>query len=205
METKIISMNQEDACELTLQTLYKSGVVAFPTDTVYGIGCLISDQIAVERLFIIKGRDLSKAIPILLGDISQIEQIAPLLNQKAMILAQHYWPGALTLIVPKLPDLLKIISPYPTVAVRIPKHTWLQSLIIKSGPLAVTSANLSDMPPARTAKEVITQLDSRIELVIDGEECSGGVPSSIVDCSISEVKVLREGAISEKEIRCLTK
>ena len=204
METKIISMDQEDACKLALQTLYKSGVVAFPTDTVYGIGCLISDQIAVERLFIIKGRDLSKAIPILLGDISQIEQIAPLLNQKAMILAQQYWPGALTLIVPKRPDLLKIISPYPTVAVRIPKHAWLQSLIIKSGPLAVTSANLSGMPPARTAKEVITQLDSRIELVIDGGECSGGVPSSIVDCSISEVKVLREGAISEKEIRCFT-
>jgi L-threonylcarbamoyladenylate synthase len=200
MKTRLISINQQDANEIALEEINSLGVIAFPTDTVYGIGCLATKSNAVEKLFTIKGRDINKAIPILLGEISQLNQVAQPLSPQAASLAEHFWPGALTIIVNKLPNLPTVISLYPTIGVRIPNYPWLRQLICQSGPLAATSANLSGFPETKNVEEVLGQLIGKIPLVIDGGQCSGGIPSTVVDCSGLEVKILREGAIKGNEI-----
>jgi L-threonylcarbamoyladenylate synthase len=200
MKTSVISIRQPDASKIALLEINSYSVIAFPTDTVYGIGCLVTMPKAIEKLFAIKGRDSNKAIPILLGDISQLNQVVQSLSPQAAKLAEHFWPGALTLIVNKQPNLPAVISPYPTIGVRIPNHSWLRQLIIQSGPLAATSANLSGFPEAKNINEVLAHLEGKISLVIDGGQCSGGIPSTVVDCSGLEVKILREGAIKTNEI-----
>ena len=200
IDTKTILTSDPRVLDQALGVLRVGGLVAFPTDTVYGLAALAFEPSAIERIFDAKGRDSNKAIPILVGSLDQLEQVALLLTPSAQMLAQRFWPGALTLVVPRHPDLPEILSPIPTVGIRMPDHPFALELLRRAGPLAVTSANLSGQDNPRSAQDVLAQLDGRIALVIDGGETPGGVPSTVVDCTGEQARILRHGAITDEEI-----
>lgn len=117
-----------------------------------------------------------------------------------MQLAKRFWPGPLTIIVPRHPDLPDILSPKRAIGVRMPDHPVAIRLLQLTGPLAVTSANLSGKENTTTVEEVLAQLDSRVHLVLDGGKTPGGLPSTVIDCTGSELEILRQGPISKEEI-----
>ena len=181
--------------------LIRSGeVIAFPTDTVYGIGASAFQREAIEKIYQIKDRSHLKAIPILVADPADLQRITPPLSPTARRLVNRFWPGALTLVLPILPSLPRILSPTPTIGVRIPDHTTVRELLRVVGPLAATSANLSGDNPALNADQVEANLGSRIQLILDGGKVPGGIPSTVVDCSGDQPVLLREGPLSWGEI-----
>jgi L-threonylcarbamoyladenylate synthase len=196
MKTQLLSLSDPTAIPHALEILRADGIVAFPTDTVYGLGANTFSAAGIERLFEAKGRDPNKAIAVLLGDAGQLETVAQGLTGSAEKLAARFWPGALTLVVTRGPRLPEIISPRPTVGVRIPDHDGARALIRQSGALATTSANRSGQANPLTAQDVLAQLDGLVELVLDGGTVPGGMPSTVVDCTAESIQVLREGPIS---------
>jgi len=200
MNTDFVSAQDSAMISKALHILRAGGLVAFPTDTVYGVGALAFDGQAVESIYIAKDRPIEKAIPVLIGEINDIEKIAREFPPIARRLASRFWPGPLTCVVPKKPTLPEAVSATSTVGVRIPDHAVARLLLRFAGPMAVTSANISGKESPTTAKEVFAQLNGRIELIIDGGKTPGGNPSTLVDCTGDELKVLREGPISEREL-----
>jgi L-threonylcarbamoyladenylate synthase len=178
-----------------------NGLVAFPTDTVYGVSALVFRPEAIMRLYTIKGRPTDKAIAVLVGRVSDLGTVAQDLTPAARALAERFWPGPLTLVVPKHTNLPQAVSGLPTVGVRLPDHPVARGLLEHTGPLAVTSANRSGEANPLTADDVLAQLGGRIELVIDGGRVPGGVPSTVVDCTAPEPVVVREGPITAEMIR----
>jgi L-threonylcarbamoyladenylate synthase len=200
MKTKVISANLPDAITHALDTLRDGGLVAFPTDTVYGLGALAFDSEAVESIYVAKDRPVEKAIPVLIGDITDLEKISDKVTDLTRRLALRFWPGPLTLLVPKKPTLPESVSATSTVAVRVPDHSVARNLLQAAGPMAVTSANISGQPSPATAEEVFAQLNGRIDLIVDGGRTPGGIPSTLVDCSEGEIKILRAGPITLDEL-----
>lgn len=200
MNTQILPAIQIQAALEILQT---GGIVAFPTDTVYGVGALAFDNAAIESIYTAKDRPIEKAIPILIGDLSDLEKVAEDIPDMALHFAARFWPGPLTCIVPKKQTLPPAVSATSTVAVRIPDHPDARALLRAAGPMAVTSANLSGQPSPSTALDVYQQLNGRIPLILDGGKTPGGVPSTLVDCTGDEPVVLREGPISLDKLRSL--
>jgi L-threonylcarbamoyladenylate synthase len=190
MKTRLLAADTPGAVEEAAAALARGELVAFPTDTVYG---LAAGHDHLRKLYIAKDRPKEKRIPVLLSDASNLEASAQV-TPAARALAARFWPGPLTLV---------LVAPRRgTLAFRVPDHPLARRLIAASGGgLPVTSANRSGHADARTAEEVIEQLGGRIALVLDGGKTTGGVPSTIVDCTTSEAKVLREGAISAAQIQ----
>lgn len=201
MKTIIVSSKSPDAIQGALNVLNKGGLVAFPTDTVYGVGALVFDGVAVESIYTAKDRPIEKAIPVLIGDSQDMEKVGIDISETAYRLAAHFWPGPLTVVVSKKPTLPESVSATATVGVRVPDHEIARTLLRVAGPMAVTSANISGQPSPSTAEEVFAQLDGRIALIIDGGSTPGGVASTVIDCTGSGLKILREGPISLEEIR----
>ena len=199
-QTEIIPADDHKSIQRALKVLQKGGLVAFPTDTVYGLGALAFDGNAIESIYLAKARPIEKAIPVLIGDNADLENVSNSISDVAYKLASCYWPGPLTIIVPKKPTLPEAVSATETVGVRVPDHPVARALLRSTGPMAVTSANISGQPSPSTAQDVFEQLKGRIELIIDGGQTPGGVPSTLVDCTGSEIKVLREGPISLEQI-----
>jgi L-threonylcarbamoyladenylate synthase len=183
--------------------LKRGGIVAFPTDTVYGLGARISTRHAVERVYEVKERPRSTPLPLLLADKSQIAEVAELVPLIAWRLADRFLPGALTIVLFKsksVPDI--VTGGGKTVAVRIPAHPVPIALAQGLGaPIVGTSANLSGKPSALTATEIYAQLGDRVDLIIDGGRCPGGRESTIVDLTGEVPLILREGAISREELK----
>jgi len=200
MKTKIIAAQEQQALPEALKTLRQGGLVAFPTDTVYGLAALAHRAGAILQLFEAKGRDTTKAIAVLIGSLEQLDQMTPGLPEAALKLARGFWPGALTLVVERHPDLPQVLSPRPTIGIRMPDHALALALLQASGPLATTSANRSGAANPLTAADVLVQLDGQVDLILDGGTCPGGVPSTVVDCTGPELKILRVGAITEAMI-----
>ena len=186
-----------------ISILKRGGIVAFPTDTVYGLGACANRRQAVERVYQVKERPRSMALPLLLADTSQISEVAEPVPPIAWLLARNFFPGALTIVLHKSSSVLDIITAGGlTVAVRIPAHPIPVALADGLGmPIVGTSANLSGKPSVLTADEVYAQFDGKIDLVIDGGRCPGGRESTIVDVSGETPVVLREGAISGEELK----
>jgi L-threonylcarbamoyladenylate synthase len=201
MKTEVLSADRAVALAHAVDTLRNGGLVAFPTDTVYGLAAIPFDEHSIERLYVVKGRDSSRAIAVLVGEISQLKQVTLEMGQLALTLAQRFWPGPLTLVVPRHPALPDVLSSLQTVGVRMPDHPVALALLKKIGPLAVTSANLSGQNNASTASEVLNQLKGRIHLVLDGGKTPGGVPSTVVDCTGPEPALLRAGPIAWEDIQ----
>ena len=179
MKTRLLKADAPGAVEEAAAALTRGEVVAFPTDTVYGVA---AGHGHLEALFRAKGRPKDKRIPILLSDASHLEASA-IVTPAARALAERFWPGPLTIV---------LVAPRRgTLAIRVPPND-----LARRGP----SATLSGVPVATTAAEVIEQLDGRIALVLDGGRAPGGTPSTIVDCTGNDARILREGAVSEAAI-----
>jgi len=189
VETRLIKAGAPGAVEEAAAALERGEVVAFPTDTVYGIAAGHGN---IRALFVAKQRPPEKRIPVLLSDASHLEASA-IVTPAARALAERFWPGPLTIV---------LVAPRRgTVAFRVPANDVARRLIAASGGgLPVTSANLSGREDATTAAEVLEQLGGRIALILDGGRTRGGVPSTVVDCSGDGVRIVREGAIPEREI-----
>lgn len=201
MSTRVLASEAAGALELALEVLRGGGLVAFPTDTVYGLGARVDDEQAIAGLFRAKGRSEQKAIPVLIGEPQALERVACDLPPAAGLLAARFWPGPLTLVVPRRPELPAALGPAPTVGVRMPDHPVALRLLRAAGPLAVTSANRAGGPNARTAGEVRAQLGGRIDLVLDGGPAPGGRPSTVVDLAAGELRILREGPLGLDALR----
>jgi L-threonylcarbamoyladenylate synthase len=201
VKTITLAASAPDSLDRALAILRRGGLIAFPTDTVYGLGALAFDSQAVKGLYLAKGRKAEKAIPILLGDATDLGSVASRVPDMARRLADRYWPGPLTLLVPKIASLPDDISSGATVGVRQPNHPIALALLRAAGPLAVTSANVSGMSSPLTAEDVRAQLDGRLDLILDGGTAPGGVPSSVVDCTGSQPVVLRAGPISIQDLQ----
>ena len=186
-----------------ISVLRQGGLVAFPTDTVYGLGVGVDIPQAVERVYKAKGRPANMALPLLLADISQIGEVAELVPPIAWILAKKYLPGALTMVLPRSGSVPGTITAGgETVAIRIPAHPVPVALARGLGmPIVGTSANLSGKPSALTADDVYSQFGDKVDLVIDGGECRGGRESTIIDVTGKVPVILREGAIPERELK----
>jgi len=152
---------------------------------------------AVTLLYRVKERPLTNPIPLLLQSEAQVEEVAREIPESVRMLAKAYWPGGLTLVLPKAAKVPPIVTAGgDSVAVRVPDHPFVLALIRETGaPIAATSANLSGRPSPITAKEVLRDLDGRISLIIDGGRCRGGTPSTVLDLTVDPPRVLREGAV----------
>lgn len=183
--------------------LKAGGVIAFPTDTVYGLGSDAFNVEAVDRIYRIKQRPRHLPLPVLLADLTQVASVVDSVPEIAQFLMRCFWPGGLTLVLLKKSSFPDVITAGGNkVAVRIPDHVIPLSLIRGLGaPVIGTSANVSDKPSPVTAEEVEQQLGSQIDLVINMGKCRGGLESTVVDVTGEEPVILRQGIIPEKDIK----
>jgi L-threonylcarbamoyladenylate synthase len=198
--TEVMPTEYPKAIGQALQVLRQSGLVAFPTDTVYGVAAQAFLPEAVEHIYHVKGRPLSKPIPLLLDSVDRLTKVTEFVPENALVLAERFWPGPLTMVLTRsaaVPDV--VTAGGPSVAVRVPDHDFALRLIKEAGGvLAATSANLSGRPDPVTAQEVLGYLEGRIDLILDGGRCPGGVPSTVVDLTRPSPRVVRVGAIESE-------
>lgn len=184
-----------------VKILKAGGIVAFPTDTVYGLGADAFNSKAVERIYEVKNRPKHIPFPLLISDLSQISTIAAPASQVALFLAKHFWPGGLTLILLKTASLPTYLTNQSTIAVRIPNHPIPLALIQGLGrPIIGTSANISGKLNNLTIGKVKQQLGDKVDLIIDGGKCPNGSESTIVDITGEMPAILRQGIIPKHEI-----
>jgi L-threonylcarbamoyladenylate synthase len=195
-----------ESWQLARQAIANGELVAFPTDTVYGLACDPYNVEAIARLYAAKSRDRLKALPLLLADVDIVSQVAPAVPRCAEQLGGRFWPGALTLVVAARPELPKELGGECTIAVRVPDHSELRDFLAAcGGALAASSANLSGMPDAVTAQQAADYLGDSVAIIVDEGPTRGGVPSTVVDCTHEPPKVLRHGAIPDHEIEAALK
>jgi len=205
MNTRTLLADDPQAISRAQRLLRSGQVVAFPTDTVYGVGAHVFQHEAVAALYAVKNRPLSKAIPILIANIRDVRRVARTIPPVTWQLAEQFWPGGLTIILPRAEALPAIVTAGgDTAAIRCPRHPIPLALMDRIGaPLAVTSANQSGQPSPTTARQVMSQLTGRLPLIIDGGDCPAGIPSTLVDLSTSPPRLLRAGAIQVHRLRPL--
>lgn len=183
---------------LAIQMLRSGGIVALPTDTVYGIAVALDTPGGIQALFAAKRRPPDKGIMLLLADAAQAPEIGQW-PEAAAALAAAFWPGGLTVVVPQRPDVplpAALTGGTPTIGLRVPDHDAPRALAATLGPIPTTSANVSGLPEARTAAEIVEQLGDTVGLVLDGGPARGGPASTIVDCTVEPPRILRVGAIA---------
>ena len=175
------------------EVLRRGGLVAFPTETVYGIAVAATIPPAVERLYAIKHRPRDKPMTLMVADVAEVRRRCPRIPAAAERLMERFWPGPLTLVLPDREGRLT--------GFRLPNHPLARGLVREAGvPLFVPSANVSDEPPARTAEQVLAAFPTELDMVIDGGSVEGGIPSTVVEVTARGVAVLREGAIPERHV-----
>ena len=184
-----------------VKILQKGGVIAFPTDTVYGLGADAFNSTAVERIYEIKKRPKHLQLPLLIADVEQLTTLAEPIPEIAWFLARRFWPGGLTLVLSKTDSVPAYLAPGATIAVRVPNHPVCLALIQRLGnPIIGTSANISGQPAALTAEEVEQQLGGKIDFIINGGKCPGGRESTVVDITRESPTIMRQGIIPSHEI-----
>lgn len=197
-----LSLDIQQQIERGISILRQGGLVAYPTDTVYGLGACVNLPQAVERVYQVKQRPRNMPFPLLLANTAQIAEVAQPVSPLAWLLIRGFLPGALTLVLPSsgsVPD--NVTAGEKTIAVRIPDHPVPIAIIEGLGaPIVGTSANLSGQPSPLTASEVYSQLGNQVDLIIDGGRCSGDKGSTIVDVTGVAPVILREGVISREEL-----
>jgi len=183
--------------------LREGGVVALPTDTVYGLAAAIFNRGAVSTMFVIKGRPRDQGVPILIAAESQLREVAANVSDVVLALAKRFWPGALTLVMKRHERLpLNVTGGRDTVAVRLPDHPCPQSLISACGsPITGTSANRHGGVEPTSSEEVQRQLGSRLSLILDGGISPISIPSTILDVTTVPPQLVRAGAISVEDLR----
>lgn len=177
-------------------------LIILPTDTVYGVGANAFDEEAIGRLYVIKQRAREKGIPILLADLSDLAKIASDVPPAAEKLIARFWPGPLTLVLPKRQDLPPSISSTGSVAVRLPDHAASRKIIrAAGGALAATSANLSGQAPAKNVAEALYALAGTVSLAVDDGPSGGQMASTVIDCTGDTIRLLRAGPLSMEELQ----
>lgn len=203
--TRIVNPGADlQALDQAVDVAARGGLIVFPTDTVYGVGASVDRPDAVGRLYIAKGRPLERAIPVLVSGHEAVDRLATQVDDLSRALMKRFWPGPLTVVVPAAGWLSdEIVRGTGGVGVRMPDHPVALALIEKSGgALATTSANRSGEPETRTAKDAFDAIGERVDLVVDGGETPGGVPSTVVRViGPGEVEILRAGAIEPDTLR----
>lgn len=184
------------------QAITRGGLVVLPTDTVYGVGADAFSVSAVGSLLKAKGRGRDMPVPVLIGTQRTLDGIATRLSQQTRDLVEAFWPGALTVICHQQPTLAwDLGDARGTVAIRMPLHPVALELLKATGPLAVSSANISGRAPAATAEEALAQLGDSVEVYLDGGEAGEPIPSTIIDVTGERPRVVRLGAIDLDELR----
>ncbi len=174
--------------------------IVLPTDTVYGIGANAFDAAAVQGLLDAKQRGRDMPPPVLIAEPSMLRSLASGLTADGLALAKAFWPGALTVVVTAHPDLrLDLGDRGDTIAVRVPDHAFTRALLRHTGPLAVSSANVSGRPAAETVDEAVDQLGESVAVYLDSGPAAGPVPSTIVDLT-GEPRILREGQLTREQL-----
>jgi L-threonylcarbamoyladenylate synthase len=187
----------EAALMTAAETVLRGGVIGFPTDTVYGLGCSLFDVSAVEMVARLKRRDPSLAVISLIPDPAQVYGLAEEVNEVAERLMARYWPGPLSLIFRAAAIVpLRVRGAGGTVALRCPRERLCERLLDRiGGPVVASSANLTGQRPAETAEEVVRIFGNQLDLVIDGGPRHGGVLSTLVDVSVPRPRLLRRGGV----------
>lgn len=181
--------------------LREGGLVAYPTDTVYGLAVDPTNDDAVERLFAAKKRRPDQSTPLLIASPHDLAKIVADVPEVATRLIGAFWPGGLTIVLRKAATFRSLAVSGETVALRVPDHPVPRELVrLLGGPITGTSANRAGGPEPLTAADVRGQLGDAIDLVIDGGRCAGGTPSTVVDCSVSPPRIVRAGAITREEL-----
>jgi L-threonylcarbamoyladenylate synthase len=197
MQTTILSTSEIDAISQTAAAARAGHLVVIPTDTVYGVGCTVWEEAVIRRLYAAKMRPLHKAIPVLLADHADLKKIVAAVPPLAKALIDRFWPGPLTIVLPKRDHLPPVLSPHNTVAVRMPNHPAARAVIrAAGGAMAVTSANASGSPPALNAAAAYNALAGRVKVVLDDGRAPVGEPSTVLDLSGNEPKILRPGPLT---------
>ena len=187
--------------ERAVEVLRQGGLVAYPTDTVYGLAALPTDDAAIEELFAAKRRRPDQSTPLLIASPRDLMLVTDEVPQVAQNLIRDFWPGGLTIVLRKSPGFHSRAITGDTIGVRVPDHIVPRELVrLLGSPITGTSANLAGGPEPLTADDVRAQLGQSVDYVIDGGRTTGGVPSTVVDCTTEPPRILRAGAISREEL-----
>ncbi len=195
-------LDDDEGRAAAVETLRAGGIVALPTDTVYGIAVALGTPGGIERLFRAKDRPPDRGIMLLLADAAQAGAIGTM-GPAASALAAAFWPGGLAVVVPQRPDVplpTVLTGGAATIGLRVPDHAAPRALAAAVGPLPTTSANVSGLPEAHDVAEILAQLGDAVDLILDGGPAHGGPASTVVDCSGARPVILREGAIPTSRV-----
>lgn len=185
--------------------LQQSGIIAYPTDTLYGLGADVFDEVALNRIFTIKNRPYGMPLPILISSVDMLSDVASDVSQITLELAKTFWPGPLTLVLPKTANIPSIIAARGwTVAVRVPNHPLPRELSrLLKRPITGTSANYSGGRDLLTAPEVRTELGHLVDMIIDSPPKPSGQASTILDLTSTKIRLIRQGAISMQNLESI--
>jgi len=198
----LLRLEEPRALEQTIAAIQKGGIVAFPTDTVYGIAASLTAPEALHRIFTVKGRTAAKTLPILIASGAALKPLVRNPDPRLLALANQFWPGPLTMILPGNPDLPpEVLASDGTIGLRIPNHSVALTIAERSGgAIAVTSANPSGSAPALHAADIPPFLAEHIDIILDGGIARGGKASTVVRLGDDGLEILREGTITQEAI-----
>lgn len=198
-----LTLEDSRALEQAIGELQHGGVIAFPTDTVYGIGASLEHPAALRRIYDLKGRQPDKPLPILIARVEVLDQLSPDVDERLVDLAEQFWPGALTIVVPAADHLpAEVKAPDNTIGVRLPNHSIPLTIAERAGgAIATTSANHSGRDAAHSASEIRDAFGTEIDLILDGGFAPQSNPSTVIRVVDGEIIMLRAGVISEEELK----
>lgn len=198
MKTEII---QEDRLIEAIECLKGGGLVAFPTETVYGLGAPVFSESSIQKIFSVKGRPSDNPLIVHVGSLEMCEAVAESLPPVFFHLVERYWPGPLTLVVPKRLEVpLCVSGGLATIAIRMPSHPIALRFIREVGPMAAPSANLSGKPSPTSAEDVLEDLEGKIPFIVDGGKCLVGIESTVLSLVGDRLRILRPGSIGKEEL-----
>ena len=199
--TRVIKINpnrvEADKIREIAEVLKKESVIAYPTDTFYGLGASCFSEKAIKKVYRLKGRSLSKPLSLLVSGMDMVQDIAFDVPSIFFELAENFWPGPLTIVLKassRLPNVL--LGPKKSIGIRLPAVLWLQELMNEAGfPITATSANISDEKEIASPERVMAIFCGKVSLIADGGKTKGGLPSTVLDLTSPRIKILREGAV----------
>ncbi|KAF0181955.1 MAG: tRNA threonylcarbamoyladenosine biosynthesis protein [Nitrospirae bacterium] len=199
-----MAASDKSALSAAIENLNAGRILAYPTETFYGLGARHDDGNAIRRIYAAKRRPADKALPVIIGNRAHLSLLTDMKDPRADMLMERFWPGPLTLIMTALPGLTEGIVHEKKIAVRIPGPSFALTLACAAGyPITSTSANVSGLPPAASARMVISYFGDAVYLVIDGGESPSSLPSTIVDLTAADPVIVREGIIPAATILAL--
>lgn len=195
-----------EVVEQAADALLEGKLVAFPTETVYGLGVDATNQAALERLYAVKERERTRAIALLIHSTSQLRHIVREIPEGVAQIMEAFWPGPLTVVFRRHPKVFASLAPDDSIGIRMPDHYLALSILSMVGrPLATTSANLSGQAPARDAHEIVAQLGEKVDLIVDGGPCGNQPPSTVLSVIEKPYRILRVGPISQTQLEEVAK